>query len=384
MKNPEQFGRHALVHPPAWQRGMSLIELMVASLLSVFVLAGILQVLTNTTTTKAIDNGLTEVQESGRFALDIMADAVRYRGFQGCILPVAIDQTQVGNVDWDNASQTQSVANDFDLPNFASSSLRGYEVSSDGVWTPDLGAQGYSADIVALIADGDVPSPIDGSDVLSVQYASPTGVNLASSMTTLADPLTIEQNPDDLGLEGVAFVGDCLMGDVFRISSDLGAEAPFSLHHTLSHNSSNNLRRLYNTEAEVRQFNVDTFYVGDTGRVDQSGNLVPALFRRDINGEVIELVEGVERLEIRYGEVLETGNIRYLTADEITADDWPRVKTIEIGILVRTTKEVLTQNDEAIYRLPGGLVTPNEEAGYTPGRYLRKVYTTLVEVRNRA
>lgn len=370
--------------PGMYQLGLSFIELMIASLLSVFLLAGILQVMTNTTTTKALDNGLTEVQESGRYALDAMADVIRYRGFQGCILPLAIDQTQVDNIDWDSVSQTRSVADDVPLPNFAASSLRGYEVSAGGVWTPDPAAQGYSEDIVALINDADVPAPINGSDVLSIQYASPQGINLSAAMASPTDDLTIDDNALGIEANSVLFVGDCLLGDVFRVSAEPGAEPPFSIQHENSSNSTASLRRNYGTDAQVRLFNIDTLYIGDTGRRDTTGNMIPALFRRDINGDVTELVEGIERLEIRYGEVLSTGNIRYLSADAMGASDWPRVVTIEIGLLARTTREILPQADDSLYRLPGTVVTPSSEAAYTPGRYLRKVFTTLVEVRNRA
>lgn len=366
------------------QMGMSLVELMIASVISVFMLGGILKVMSNITTTKTIDNGLTEVQELGRYALDTMADVIRYRGFQGCILPVAIDQTQVGNIDWTNTSQTRSVANDFELTNFSASSLRGYEISDDGVWAPDPAAQDHSTDIAALRNDGDVPGPINGSDVLSIQYASPEGVSLANLMGDATEPVSITQNPNNFAENDIVFVGDCAMGDIFRISADPGGSAPFTLQHGLSHNASLALRKRYDTDAQVRQFNVHTFYVGDTGRRDASNNMVPALFRRDINGNVIELVEGIERLEIRYGEVLSTGNIRYTSADSMSASDWHKVVTVEVGLLARTTREVLTTQDTAVYRLTGAVVTPNTAEAYTPGRYLRKVFTTLVEVRNRA
>jgi type IV pilus assembly protein PilW len=381
LKNTDRVTR---VRPRNTQGGFTLIELLIASLLGIFVIGGVLKVLSNTTTMKALGNGLTEVQDNGRYALEAVVDAVRYRGFQGCILPAVLDQTRVENVDWGTTSQTRSISRDFPLTNLSVSSLRGYEVSDDGVWAPDPASQGFSADIVALRNATNTPAPIKGSDVISVQYASPVGVNLSSTMLSPADPVEIGDNPGAINTNSIVFIGNCELGELFQVSADPGNAAPFSLQHALSHNTSTSLSRPYSTGAEVRPFHVDTFFIGDTGRQDVSGNMIPALYRRDINGNVTELVEGVERLEVRYGEVLSTGNVKYLGASAMSADDWPKVVSVEIGVLVRTTREVLLSHDTQSYSLPGVRVTPNTQQGYTPGRYFRKVFTTLVQLRNRA
>lgn len=74
-------------HPrksPAQQAGLSLIEMMVAILISSILLLGVLELFSNTLTTDRTHTELARIQESGRVAMELVAREVRRAGYQGC------------------------------------------------------------------------------------------------------------------------------------------------------------------------------------------------------------------------------------------------------------------------------------------------------------
>lgn len=66
------------------QRGLSLIELMVAIVISSILLLGVLQLFSNTSASDRTNTAIARVQESGRVALEIIGDDARRAGYQGC------------------------------------------------------------------------------------------------------------------------------------------------------------------------------------------------------------------------------------------------------------------------------------------------------------
>ncbi|MFS2123215.1 PilW family protein [Pseudomonas sp. Pseusp97] len=72
------------------QRGLSMIELMVALLLSSLLLLGVLQMFSNSSASDKTSSALTRVQDSGRVVLDLLAMDARRAGYQGCQLPSSV------------------------------------------------------------------------------------------------------------------------------------------------------------------------------------------------------------------------------------------------------------------------------------------------------
>ncbi len=71
------------------QAGISLIELMIAVLIAVFLLAGVLQIFINSKQTNKMQINMSRLQENGRFALDFMANDIRTAGYWDCMAPMA-------------------------------------------------------------------------------------------------------------------------------------------------------------------------------------------------------------------------------------------------------------------------------------------------------
>ncbi len=67
------------------QSGISLIEIMIALLIGLFLLGGILQMFSASQQTYRMQSNLSRLQENGRIALDFLAYDIRMAGYWGCM-----------------------------------------------------------------------------------------------------------------------------------------------------------------------------------------------------------------------------------------------------------------------------------------------------------
>ncbi len=366
-----------------YSSGVTLVELLIASALSITILGGMLHLMEGTKITSRLNESLSSIHLTGHYTLDTLRHALKYRGFEGCKRPVSLDPTQESLIDWNEGAEFTSItSSNFPLTNVAQSSLRGHEVDANGVWSPEP-----NADLVTL-RDSVTPSPRPNSDVISVYYVSSDAVPLNTDMTVLSDNLQINDATLTFAQNDQVLIGDCSRSDIFEISNAPGSSLPITLEHADSVNASENLSYLFQTNAELRLAYVDTYYVGDTGRETENGDTVYALYRFR-NGSSTEIVEGVENLQLLYGEELATGNVRYLTADDENLN-MRVVSRIELGMLIYHQSHITQTDDTRSYALPGETILapddalPASTATHLGGRYLRKVFTETIHMLNRS
>jgi type IV pilus assembly protein PilW len=79
------------------QSGISLIEIMIALLIGLFLLGGILQMFSASQQTSRMQSNLARLQENGRFALDFLARDIRMAGYWGCLKGMSTDITGTDN-----------------------------------------------------------------------------------------------------------------------------------------------------------------------------------------------------------------------------------------------------------------------------------------------
>lgn len=85
------------------------------------------------------------------------------------------------------------------------------------------------------------------------------------------------------------------------------------------------------------------YYVGDTQRKNAKGRPIYALYSTDLNGRTLELVEGVEKMEVFYGSFIE-GALVYQKAQEVL--DWYTIASVKVKALLNTiedTEPVITK-----------------------------------------
>lgn len=375
------------------QSGLSLVELMVALALSVTLILGIFTVYMDSSQTTRVGESLARVQESGRIGLEIMSQEVRMAGYQGCSDNYTVPVRVIAN----NPPPSITPASGEDSVYLYNSGLMGWQVTAA---TQSSWDSGTDFEDLSIIEDDALP----GSDVLMVQRARLLDAKIDTSMTSPALAIKIK-DPDGLFGSGAPFnsgsllmVASCEFADVFRITNNPSG-TPKSVAHESSANSSDRLSSAYaaDEDAEIYSLESTVFFVADTGRVDDQGNSISALYRARNNFpnsatpsfQREELVEGVEALKIQYGLRTDASSntINYVDASGVGASDWKDVVVVRVGLLVSASGNALQQDDSQTYELPGTVFvagTPGSgQQAHAADRRLRKAFVSTLDIRNR-
>jgi len=119
-----------IVNDPKSQSGLSLVELMVALLISSILLLGVLELFGSSSQTQRSANAVARLQENGRLAMDLIAREARRTGFYGC--DTTVDDS--GKVDFGAKGGGNITLPDESLKGSDNTSLTfRYLGSSDGV-----------------------------------------------------------------------------------------------------------------------------------------------------------------------------------------------------------------------------------------------------------
>jgi type IV pilus assembly protein PilW len=332
---------------PAFASGFSLVELMVAMTLSLLLLGGVLAIFASSRTTYETTDRLSRIQESGRFALEVLVRDLRAAGYQGCSR----------RSDFTNALNTPSVFWNLERP------VQGFDAQS-GSWSPTLDNA----------STGDAPDALPGNDALVIRGVpksefEPVRVATGMSDTTGTIQL-IAASASSLDVGDVVQISDCNARAAFQIT----ANAAGVLDHANGGsdppgNATNDIGYAFTEFAEIVPIESSLYYIAN----GPGGS--PSLYRR-VNGNIPEeVVEGIERMQILFGEQ-DGDDIFYRTANAVI--DWDNVVSVRVALLVRSLSEYGVDVDHASYDLLGVSVAD-------PGdRHMRQVFTTTVSVRNRA
>ncbi|MEM9532328.1 MAG: PilW family protein [Pseudomonadota bacterium] len=377
------------IRSPKKYAGFGLIELMVALLLGIIVLGGVGQVFFSTSQAYRSQQALARVQESGRFAIEILKPRLRPAGrVNFCVARLAVTEVL------DNgAAGYEGAIHRPDLP------VVGFEFTGtdqdDTYLLPSNFAAGsvavgdYATGFGALAVPQDVvDNAVPGSDVLIVKYADAVdqltacGYDQASQNlslnfpvdcgTTLAAPMTQAQLDDLFPRGGLVLVTDCNTGgELFQRTND--GSGIFSLNDggTTPGNLAGGLTRSYNDESQVLPFHSVMFFIG----VNAAGR--PALFQIDYGTDALpeEIIEGVESMQVLFGQIDIAGTVTYLEPHLVT--DPPNIVSMRVSLLLRSTDNADLEIDDQVYGVNNTTVDPVDDSR------LRQVFTTTVAVRNR-
>lgn len=345
--------------------GFSLVELMVAMALSLILLAGVLAIFASSRTTYETTDRLSRIQESGRFALDSTVRDLRSAGYLGCSRRSDFVSTLAAIA---GVPAADTLLWNFGVP------VEGFDAQG-GVWGPALDR---AAAFATLVASGALPS----GDALVMR--GPLGefepVRVISPMNDTIDPVTVAAAPALLDVGDVVMISDCEARTIFQITANVAgvighadaANAPPP--PGTPGNATNDLQAAFSAAAELVPLQSVVYYLGpnETGTPGAG----TSLWRRISGGGAPEeLVEGVESFQVQFGQ--EVGaNLEYRRADQVT--NWGNVATVRIALLVRSMSEYGTDVGLPSYDVLDEVVA-------NPGdRHMRQVFTTTVNLRNRA
>ncbi len=337
------------------QKGFTLIEIMVAVVVSLILLSGVIQIFMSTKQTYKFGEALSRMQETGRFAIDMLTRDIRMAGYQGC--------ADLGTI------PANVIANNPPVVSFGSEAIGGWEYT--GTWAPALPAQ--PAAITSLVKAN--------TDVITIKHASATGMQLTGNLLVENANIQVSANTIGAVANDVLFISDCTTADIFR-ATNVSSGGTVTIAHASSSNTSNRLSKAYGTDAKVYAFNDSVYFVGPTNRSNRQGQNVFALFRRNGSGTIDELVEGVENMQILYGERADNGNIRYVAATDATLN-MTRVVSIRIALLVHSIEPVNSSVDNTIYNVAGTDIGVSGTVTHDSDKRIRRVFVTTIKLRNR-
>lgn len=352
--------------------GFTLVELMVSLAISLFLVLGIFQVYIGTNNTDRTGQALARIQENGRFALSYLMRDLRLTGYQGCI---DLDTMAVSVLAED------SEINEAIIP------LQGFVIDGSGNWSPAKPTESGELDI----DDG----PINDSDVIYIQHASSgfTDVTCPGNVCAKNLALPIDDWNDNISQGDTVIVTDCDNADMFRVTNDPSSQTAgnYSLAHSSTLNTgtgdfSLDYEETASKQIRVMTFRSDAYYIKDTGRDSSSGDDIFGLFRYDRQQRTeFEIVEGIERLKILYGEKLSSGNMRFVPADDANLD-MDDVEAIRISVLATSNSRVKRFDDVVDYNMVGTTIQPSTVSGaavtYVQDRRLRRAFTATIQLRN--
>ncbi len=241
------------------QLGLSLVEILVALVISLFLLAGIVQVYTGNKQTFAFTNALAEIQENARFAMDIMAQDLRLAGEWGCI---AFDSSDTTNIN-DTLNAGNTTGYDTDFHDF---------VGEEAI-------------------EGDNNTGLNGSDTLTIRGGKPSQTNIEAAYTTSTTQHIFTGMTTTITAGDIILVARCGPNDLA-----VAAEADILPVTSVVDGATVDQKRINLGANKSQQFENDASVI-ELQTVDydiQNGaGGGPALFRAEF-GVGQELVEGVQ------------------------------------------------------------------------------------------
>lgn len=382
----------------ARMRGLSLIELMIAMVIGTVLVLGIIQVFSSSRAAYQLSEGVARVQENGRFAMDYLQRDIRMAGHFGCVNDQAMMRENPATLRTTFAAAAHP-ALDFRV------SIQGYEAEDSEPGDDDVSLTAGNVDFTpALPAQyaAQMTDAVAGSDVIVLRYLAPEGIPVTSIGGTAAQPVfqfesarwsVLQSGVSNPGIFGV---GDCMGATVFQAQAVTPSAGSITLGSTP--NNTVVLSQVFTAgQAMVYRAESAVYYVASNGSGGRSLYRLRFLYAPNVANPVVnkeELVEGIENMQLLYGQDREldssrppTGYIdRQYTAGQIEsaaptaiAEAWRRVGAVQIGLVASSPERASAQQANDDHKLNSLGVTFAPPAD---GRF-RSVYQTTIALRNR-
>ena len=235
---------------------------------------------------------------------------------------------------------------------------------------------------------------LPNTDMIMMQFASPTGAQLTGNTTPDNANIQIDSNPSGIQANDVLMISDCETVDILRannVSDPDGSNPKYTIAHSTSTNTVNKLSKSYPPGAQIMSLESNLYFVGPSGRASDAtytytnsrGNTVNSLYRVDINGSLSEVAQGVDAMVLLYGEKLSSGYTRYYSANNAGLN-LANVDSIKVGLLMHTIEGISDETDAVTYDVAGTDFAPSGSVSYDSSDHrIRRVFTTTVNLRNR-
>lgn len=372
--------RHTTPRARSRNRGLTLVELMIALTVGLVLIGITVSVFMSMRASYGFQDGLSRVQENGRFATLTLSRELRMAGYQLCPqatnMRVWLNQADPGYLNSIYGNQpvigweASGTAIDDD-----------YTVGTNTNW-----ASSFPGALPPLVTN-----PTSGSDIIVIKRETPVDLtisNVNNSAIIFSGGTGIGK-----GMVVTAFQADCGAGDRW-MNTNAGTAASLPLQNGQNTAPGNNLgaagacdfgpdmgsNNRFCSDLDTNAFIVENraraYYIRD----NPAGE--PSLYFVELKGTPpsptpVELVQGVENMQILYGEDTDSDRTVDVFNEADNVGDWGQVVAVRIALLLRNDSFTQTETDLRAYDIAHTDVTPVEE-----GR-VRQVMTVNVALRNR-
>ncbi|HEC74644.1 MAG TPA: prepilin-type N-terminal cleavage/methylation domain-containing protein [Methylophaga aminisulfidivorans] len=339
--------------------GFSLVELMVALVIGLVLIAGVIELFTSTRQTYRIQDMKARMQEDGRYAMHHISTVISKAGYRGCS----------GNKPskFDNLLRNQVGSYDLSNP------VLGYEAIDQNNWLPALPG---------------INNAVGGNDVLSVRTVNSTFIHITghpNNPGAIQDaPIIIPANNSledcdpktDNTCANIVMVSTCDKTVVFQVTNATPGTTGILEHEAnvgIPGNTTNTLAETF-TGGWVNTISSSTFYIRN------DGDGTPSLFEETTFGDRRAIVEGVESMQLTFGvDTNGDSNIdNYVRANAVA--DWSTVVNVRIWlVMINIDPDPANNNNVALgnasYYLEDQVIIP-------PDGRLRRSFTQTISLRN--
>ena len=236
------------------KNGFSIIELMVATTLSLLLLTALTEIYLGSKKNYQEQLAIARLQENGRLATFILSKNIRTTGYTGCLAGRLND------------------------------AIRGYNSSN---------APSYVRNKVK-----------SSTDVIIIKKADTNITHLAADVTKYSSSIKVTGSNPATTSDHQLLIADCLHSELITANNDSGK--------TIMTNSK--LKYDYQTaDTELAQYTEIAYFISKTSYKDATGQPVYALYESINQGNKQELVDNIQNMRIEYGM-----NSNYYPANAIT------------------------------------------------------------------
>lgn len=308
------------------QRGLTLVELMVALAIGLFLVGAVSALYVNTKNGFDYSNEIARMQETGRFALEAIARDVRMAGYNGC--GRTVNTANVVN----NASTNPFL--DFSTP------IRGYEGSSIPSSLTAAGAL-TSSDAIILIGASSGDIVIKSHNPPAAQIDTNTHSIKPGEILLITDcskasifQMTGPTNNNNNATNVVHNTGTGTPGNCTKF---LGASCPAAVSYT------------YKPGSVMLRLSSSAYFIGNSSLGNGSRSLYAMELEGATNGASIarELLIGVHDMQLTYGIDNGDGTVdSIVTADNVI--DWSKVVSVQVRLSIRSTRNNISTTGGAL------------------------------------
>ncbi len=351
------------------QAGLSLVELMVAMLISLILLGGVLQVFLSSKDMYRTNTAVARAQEAGRFATDFIAFDVRQAGYKGECLSEPFNQLDL------------------------SASKNGFTTDEKNAYSTTPAIQGWDNSKPIFFGNADTTRP--DTDSFIVKYAG-DGMEFEPNGTNAVGAGNLNVKGETGAYSGqIVLIANSTGCDIFQNTNNQNAST-FQTNggNETPGNTKTGMSQAYNNKFTAYILRSHTYFIREN-----NGRL-PSLYRQVLSPSpaIEELVEGIIEMQVTYGldkdgDRLADVYVKAGTNNLVSSGtgDWDKVVSARISVIA-ISPEINVLGEPQKFDFPAivGIDRDDEYALYEDdgtvtikNNRVAQVYTATVAIRNR-